>query len=103
MEGLLIRRWDPIVSGWRLLYEHQVEVSTPCGSLSTRRPRFRPRFVGVEDAWRDFRSGETVSPPGGAGSTNCSLGFPHRAGGYRPGNHHFLPRFVGVVEVWKYF
>ena len=35
MEGLLIRRWDPIVSGWRLLYEHQVE-------FPHRAVRYRP-------------------------------------------------------------
>ena len=31
--------------------------------------RFRPRFVGVVDVWKDLRSGDgTLSFPGGAGS-----------------------------------
>ena len=31
------------------------------------------------------------------------LGFPHRAGGFDPGDHRFRPEVVGVVDELKDF
>ena len=36
VEGFPIRELDPILPGWRWLYEPRVIVSTPCGAVSTR-------------------------------------------------------------------
>ena len=74
MDGFLIREWDPILPGCRWLYEvrapgwvfHSVR-----GGIDPRDHRYRPRFDGVVDVWKDSRSGDgTLSFPGGAGSTN---------------------------------
>ena len=32
---------------------------------------------------------------------NSRLGFLHRAGRYRPGDHRFHTMFVGVADLWK--
>ena len=47
---------DPriILPEWRWLYRPQVGVSTPCWVVSTRDHRFRPRFTGVVNVWKDF-------------------------------------------------
>ena len=57
--------------------------------------RFRTRVVGAVDVWKDFSSGDgNPSSPGCAGSMYdpqpvsnrpVGLGFPHRAGRFRPG------------------
>ena len=53
------------------------------GGIDPDDHRSRPRFVGVVDVWKDFRSGDgTITRALGAGSTNPRLGFLHRAGRY---------------------
>ena len=61
--------------------------------------------------WKDLWSDDGgVSSTDAAGFTNpnqstnhpMGLGFPHRAGRYRPGgDHRFRSRIVGFVDVWR--
>ena len=48
-----------------------------------------------------IRGCDHILPEGDLGSTNPRLGFPHRAGQYRPGGASFRPRVVGVVDLWE--
>ena len=110
MEGFLIRGWDLILPGWRWLHEPQPSSNQPVGFVfhTVRRGfdpgdhRFRHRCVGVAGAWKDFSSGDrtlssSIFPrcrwlhdPQPISNQPVRLGFPHRAGRYRPWDHPFL-------------
>ena len=83
--------------------------STQRGGIDPGDYRFRPRFVGVVDVWKDSSSGDrTLSFPGSASSTNLrqsvtsSVEFVPTPCGAVPtrGERHFRPRCVGVVNAW---
>ena len=62
---------------------------------------FRPRFAAVVDVWRDLPSrARTLSFSGGAGSTNPTLEFPHRAERYLSEGGTVFVR--GLPESWMY-
>ena len=55
------------------------------GGIDPRDYRFRPRFFGVGDVWKDLCSGDgTLSS-----RVALALGFPHSAGRNRPGGPPF--------------
>ena len=79
IEGFLIRGWDPILPVWRWLHEPQpisnqpvgVDVSTPCGTVSTRGTTvFVPGVFEVQMYGKGFliRGWDTLSSLGSAGS-----------------------------------
>ena len=71
------------------------------GGIHPGEHRFRPRLVGIVGAWKDFRHGHrTLSYPSGAGSTNPRLGFPYRAGRYRPGRPPFSSPVGCIFEMY---
>ena len=58
MKGFLIRVWDLILPGWRWLYEPQVGVSTPRGTVSTRGTTMSsPSLLRFVDVWKDYDPG----------------------------------------------
>ena len=71
---------------------------TVSGGIDPKDYRFRPRFVGVVDVRNDLWSGDgTLILPGcrwlhepqPVSDQSMGLGFPHRAGPYRPGESPF--------------
>ena len=83
--------------GWGF---HTVE-----GGIDPGDHRFRPRFVGIVDVWKDFSdSGMGPYPPRVALALQTpGWGFHTVLGGIDPGDHCFRPRFAGVVDAWKDF
>ena len=73
----------------------------------------RLRVVGVVNVWKDYNAGMRTYPHRGAltlmydpqpiSDRPVGLGFPHRAGRFRPGGSPFSPQVVGVVKVLKDF
>ena len=67
-------------------------------------PPFRPHFAVFVIHGRISDPGMGSYPPRvclALPSTNPRLGFPHRAGPYRPGGPPFTSPVCGVVDVWK--
>ena len=63
MEGHLTRGRDLVLSGWRWIYEPQPNSDQPEGlgfpqssewGIDPGGRRFRLRFVGVVDVWKEF-------------------------------------------------
>ena len=81
------------------------------GGMDPGDHRFRPRLTAVVDVWKDVGSGDdNLCPPSGAGSTNpmlefskqpLGLGFPKRAGRYRPECPPFSAPVSWIVHIWK--
>ena len=80
------------------------------GVFDPRDHCFRPRVVGVVEVWKDFQSGDgnlssrgalALYDPQPISDRPVGLGFPHRAGRFRPGGRHrFRLQVVGDVDVW---
>ena len=108
MERVLIHGWTlPSLGGAGFTFEPQPISDRPAGLVFPHRAgnfdggynRFRHLVVGFVDVRRDFCSGDvTLSFLGGANSIfvaqpindrTAGLGFPHRAGRFRPGGSPF--------------
>ena len=86
MVGFLVREWDLIFPGWCSLYKPQAGVVTPWEAVSTRRPPFSPPVCCSCICMEAFAiwGRERILLEGGTKSMNLRLGFPRRAGRYRP-------------------
>ena len=105
MKGFLIRVWDLILPGWRWLYEPQVGVSTPRGTVSTRGTTMSsPSLLRFVDVWKDYDPGIGPYPIRVAlARRTTGWGFHTLRGRIVPRYLRFRPRIVGVVEVWRSF
>ena len=100
-EGQLSPRAGPMSPSQSAITQLGWGFHTLRGGIDPRNLRFRPRVVGVVEIWKDFQPGDgNLSSPGCAGSMYdlqlitdrpVGLGFPHRAGRFRPGVSPFSP------------
>ena len=121
LEEYIVQGWKYILPWWRWLHQSQpikdpsVGLRFPqrVGRYRTEDHGFHPRVVGVVDVCKEFDPGmrsyhprvalvPRTPAPQPISDPPVVLGFPHRAGCYRPEDHRFRPRFVGfLIRGWN--